>query len=139
VGGCLTVRPRLYVSSNEALSEGDTLSVPFVLRNEGYAAMRSVSFVCRVASARIANGRQLSNHPGGFSDASVPMIAAGGSSTVPCVVRSLAGGKVIEADVEVIVTYRHALAPWGTEERFRFGGSGAAEGLLRLYARTNAR
>jgi hypothetical protein len=67
------------------------------------------------------------------------MIAAGGSSTVPCVVRSLAGGKVIEADVEVIVTYRHALAPWGTEERFRFGGSGAAEGLLRLYARTNAR
>jgi hypothetical protein len=139
VGGCLTVRPRLYVWSNDALSGGDTLSVPFVLRNEGYIAMHSVSFDCRVARARVAHGRQISNHPGGSSDASIPTIGGGGSATVPCVLRSLGGGKVIEADVEVIVTYRHALAPWGTEERFRFGGSGAAEGRLRLYARTNSR
>ena len=139
VGGCLTVRPRLYVWSNDALSEGDTLSVPFVLRNEGYVAMQSVSFDCRVTRTRVAHGRQISNHPGGFSTASIPTIEGHGGATVPCVLRSLGGGKVIEADVEVIVAYRDALAPWGTEERFRFGGSGAAEGRLRLYARTNSR
>jgi hypothetical protein len=130
------VQPRVHVWSNDPVNEGDAVSVPFVVRNEGYVAMNSVSFVCRVAHVRMAQRNPSTNRPGGSNEASIQMIGSGSSATVPCVLGSLGGGRVIEADVDVIVTYRHALSPWRTEERFRFGGYGAGGGGLRFFART---
>ncbi len=121
----------------DPLREGDALSIPFVLKNEGHLPIYSVLFSCRMNRVR-SNAFIIDDSEYRSGPTPIEKIRGGGNATIPCFMQALRGAMITEAVVEVAISFRHALLPWHTTEvAFAFEGLKTSSGRLRLSPRPN--
>lgn len=124
--GILSVLPRVLVTPQESLEIHEPLATPFIVSNDGYLDVHSVTFDCNVDILEGFNGNVIQNSAM-VAPASISLlgdISAGGRATAFC--GEPIGGQSSEgfrrAHITVSVTFRPDFLPWTKIKTFRFLG-----------------
>lgn len=129
--------PRVIVAGAETLRSADPLVVPFTARNEGYFPAQGLAFSCRIVKARLSLG-EISNATFRQPAFDIPVLAGGGTVTVPCLLRAVVGGGSLRsAEVEITMTHHGFYGLWADERRFRFEALKADNGQFKFSPQAN--
>lgn len=126
--GVLSVFPRVSVSPNEQLKKYDPLSSPFIITNEGFLSIYSVSMTCKVDHLLLSTASQLVGVS--FADGVVDdEVGPDGRITRFCKVTT-PDPKMKEVIISMIVRFRPEFLPWTTTRAFHFRGYPSDDGTM---------
>jgi hypothetical protein len=131
--------PKVMVNVSELLNPVEPFSAPFTISNNGNFAIHHVTFRCVVLHAGDDFNTHIVMPPGSpgaaSSDAIVPELNPGETSTVGCPFPFFFEHPVTHADVEIFVKYKPEWQPWHQEKPFRFAITRDSQGHLRWMSR----
>lgn len=123
----VAVTPRVFVHPTIPLDPSNPLFTPFVVRNEGYLAIRDVKFSCSMKYLKFASGGPLAigigDYTNRFSDPKqvARVIAAGEEYSELLPLSGLEHNQIENADIAIVLSFRPIRwLPWRRERLHRF-------------------
>jgi len=136
IGGYFLIAPKISVVPSTPLSSGTRIlyATPFIVSNESNFSVYNVKYACFIRFAHFSTGLRITDGFNNVSALDQPELSPGEKDNVPCITQKVMGElpELLDADIELIVSFDLWYYFKRIERRFRFGAYKGEKGLTWL-------